>query len=178
MVLAGVAVRRSRVARTVANGKRRNRPMATEPTAPRDWHRLFGRLLTDLFKGSPFAVELERELSVEQPFLHVVIPSSGPDRTSIVRRTVPHVLHAVISRRRPGRFTGRLPDGLDGLVAHNLFTLESHREWLDAWAVKELVAHYVAYRQVVSPCFGARRAARGDLASDQRGYRQRGGKPV
>jgi hypothetical protein len=125
--------------------------MATEPTTSSDWHRLFGRLLTGLFKGSPFAVELKRELSVEQTFCHVVIPDPGPQRASIVRRMVPHVLDAVIVRRGPGRFAGRLPDGLDGLVAHNLFTLRSHKEWLDAWGVKELVAQYVAYRKVVSP---------------------------
>ena len=39
--------------------------MAESPKAPRDWHRLFGLLLTDLFTGSPFVVELERDLSVQ-----------------------------------------------------------------------------------------------------------------
>jgi hypothetical protein len=29
----------------------------------RDWHRLFGLLLTDFFSGSPFEVEIERDLS-------------------------------------------------------------------------------------------------------------------
>ncbi len=102
--------------------------MAAEQPTLRDWHRLFGLLLTDYFTGSPFVVEVERDLSVQQRFLDVVIV-----------------------RRGHGRFAGRLPDGLEGLAAHNLITFKSHREALDAWAVKELVGHYVAYRKFVSP---------------------------
>jgi hypothetical protein len=101
--------------------------MADQPDALRDWHRLFGLLRTDFFTGSPFVVEVERDLSVQQQLLDVVIV-----------------------RRRPGRFSGRLPDGLEGLRAHNLVTFKSHREALDAWAMKELVAHSVAYRKLVS----------------------------
>jgi hypothetical protein len=102
--------------------------MATDRDALRDWHRLFGLLLTDYFAGSPFVVEVERDLSVQQQLLDVVI----------VRRT-------------RGRFAGRLPDGLDGLRVHNLITFKSHREALDGWAMKELVGHSVAYRKLVSP---------------------------
>jgi hypothetical protein len=101
--------------------------MAGEREALRDWHRLFGLLLTDYFTGSPFVVEVERDLSVQQQLLDVVIV-----------------------RRGRGRFVGRLPDGLEGLRAHNLVTFKSHRETLDDWAVKELVGHYVAYRKLVS----------------------------
>lgn len=101
--------------------------MATGPEALRDWHRLFGLLLTDFFTDSPFVVEVERDLSLQQQLLDVVVV-----------------------RRRPGRFAGRLPDGLEGLRAHNLITFKSHREALDDWAVKELVGHYVAYRKLVS----------------------------
>jgi hypothetical protein len=101
--------------------------MAGKREALREWHRLFGLLLTDLFSGSPFVVELERDLSVQQQLLDVVIV-----------------------RRGRGRFSGRLPDGLEGLLAHNLITFKSHREALDAWAMKELVGHYVAYRKLVS----------------------------
>jgi hypothetical protein len=101
--------------------------MAVEREELRDWHRLFGLLLTDFFTGSPFVVEIERDLSVQQQFLDVVVV-----------------------RRGRGRFAGRLPDGLEGLAAHNLITFKSHREALDAWAMKELVGHYVAYRKLVS----------------------------
>jgi hypothetical protein len=101
--------------------------MASEREALRDWHRLFGLLLTDFFADSPFAVEVERDLSVHQQLLDVVIV-----------------------RRGRGRFTGRLPDGLEGLRAHNLVTFKSHREALDDWAIKELLGHYVAYRKFVS----------------------------
>jgi hypothetical protein len=102
--------------------------MAAEQTALRDWHRLFGAMMTDLFTRSPFVVELERDVSMQQQLLDVVVV-----------------------RRRPGRFAGRLPDGLTGLVAHNLITFKSHHEALDAWAMKELAAHDVAYRKLVSP---------------------------
>jgi hypothetical protein len=102
--------------------------MAVDREALRDWHRLFGLLLTDFFTGSPFIVEIERDLSEQQQFLDVVV-----------------------LRRGRGRFVGRLPDGLDGLVEHNLITFKSHHESLDAWAMKELVGHYVAYRKLVSP---------------------------
>jgi hypothetical protein len=102
--------------------------MAEGSDALRDWHRLFGLLLTDFFTGSPFTVEVERDLSQQQ-----------------------QVLDVVVIRRGRGRFTGRLPDGLDGLAEHNLISFKSHREALDGWAVKELVGHYVAYRKLVSP---------------------------
>lgn len=102
--------------------------MAVEKETLRDWHRLFGLVLTDFFTGSPFEVEVERDLSQQQQFLDVVIV-----------------------RRHPGRFTGALPDGLGELAEHNLITFKSHREALDDWAIRELVAHYVAYRKLVSP---------------------------
>jgi hypothetical protein len=102
--------------------------MTSEREELRDWHRLFGLLLTDFFTGSPFVVEVERDLSVQQPLLDVL---------SV--------------RRGRGRFAGRLPDGLEGLRPHNLLTFKSHHEALDGWAVKELVHHHVAYRKLVSP---------------------------
>src|SRR5437899_4821439 len=102
--------------------------MAAEREALRDWHRLFGLLLTDFFTGSPFVVEVERDLSVQQQLLDVVNV-----------------------RRGRGRFACRLPDGLEGLREHNLITFKSHREALDGWAMKELVGHSVAYRKLVSP---------------------------
>ena len=102
--------------------------MTVEREALRDWHRLFGLLLTDFFTGSPFVVEVERDLSVQQQLLDVTIV-----------------------RRGRGRFAGRLPDGLEGLRPHNLMTFKSHHEALDGWAMKELVGADVAYRKLVSP---------------------------
>src|SRR5256714_7041852 len=103
-------------------------PMAFDRDTLRDWHRLFGLLLTDFFTDSPFTIEVERDLSQQQQFLDVVI-----------------------LRRGRGPFVGRLPDGLDELTAHNLITFKSHREALDSWAMKELIGHSVAYRKLVSP---------------------------
>src|SRR5437016_3597063 len=94
----------------------------------RHWHRLFGLVLPDFFTGSPFVVDLEKDLSLQQQFLEVVI-----------------------LRRTAGRYRGRLPDGLDDLVDHNLLTFKSHQESLSDWALKELTGHYVACRKQVSP---------------------------
>src|SRR5438552_2681879 len=102
--------------------------MAVERQAVRDWHRLFGLMLTDFFSGSPYTVEVERDLSAQQQFLDVVIVRGGR-----------------------GRLQARLPDGLDDLADHNLVSFKSHCEALDAWAVRELLAHQVAYRKFVSP---------------------------
>jgi hypothetical protein len=101
--------------------------MAVNRDVLRDWHRLFGLLLSDFFTGTPFTVEVERDLSAQQQLVDVLI-----------------------LRRGRGRFVGRLPDGMDGLVAHNLISFKSHREALDDWAMKELIGHYVAYRKLVS----------------------------
>jgi hypothetical protein len=101
--------------------------MADEQDEFRDWHRLFGLLLTDFFTDSPFTVDVERDLSVQQQLLDVVLV-----------------------RRGRGRFEGRLPDGLEGLRTHNLVTFKSRHEALDAWAMKELIHHDVAYRKLVS----------------------------
>jgi hypothetical protein len=67
-----------------------------------EWHRLFGLLLTDFFTGSPYVVDFERDLSQQQQFLDVVLLRKGK-----------------------GRFTQRLPDGLDDLVDHNLLTFSA-----------------------------------------------------
>lgn len=92
------------------------------------WHRLFGLGLIDLFTGSPFAVDLEKDLSRALQLLDVII-----------------------LRRLPGEFAGELPDGLEDLVDHNLLTYKSLWEPLDAWAVDELIGHYVNYRKQASP---------------------------
>src|ERR1700693_3452217 len=102
--------------------------MTPENTDLMNWHRLFGLLLADFFAGSPFQVELEKDLSLKKQLLDVVILRKGE-----------------------GPFDRRLPDGLDNLVAHNLITFKSYQETLDDWALKELTAHYVNYRKQVSP---------------------------
>src|SRR5947207_1123186 len=94
---------------------------------PMDYHRIFGLVLTDFFTGSPFVVELEKDLSLRQQYLDVVIVRKGK-----------------------GRFRDRLPDGLEELAAHNLITFKSHRDALDDWALMELTGHYVNYRKQVS----------------------------
>ena len=85
----------------------------------RQWHRLFGIALTDLFVNTPWRVELEKELALQSQLLDVVI------------------IERVDSDNQP--LDIELPDGLDGLRKHNLLTYKSLREPLDAWALEELI---------------------------------------
>ncbi len=91
------------------------------------WHRLFGVALTHIFAGSPYKVELEKDLSLKQQFLDVVI-----------------------IKKSEGTFQGRLPDGLENLAEHNLLTFKSLHEPFDDWTLKELTGHYVNYRKQLS----------------------------
>lgn len=93
-----------------------------------DWHRAFGLLLTDLFTNTPFDVEINKDISVKEQLLDVVVV-----------------------RRRPGTMTDPLPDGFDPLAEHNLITFKSFHEPLDPWALDELLGYYVGYRKTVSP---------------------------
>ena len=43
-----------------------------------------------------------------------------------------------------------LPDGLDNLAAHNLLSYKSAAEPFNAWALEELISHYVTYRKLAS----------------------------
>ena len=89
-----------------------------------EWHRLFGLALTDYFTGSAYRVEVEKDLSLKQQFLDVVI----------------------IEQESNGQIQ-ELPDGLENLTRHNLLTYKSLRQHLDSWALDELVGHYVNYRK-------------------------------
>lgn len=93
-----------------------------------NWHRLFGIGLIDLFANTHYEVELEKDLSIQQQFLDVVI----------------------IEKVNTGELPHDLPDGLDNLAQHNLLTYKSFRESLTSWALDELVGHYVNYRKQIS----------------------------
>jgi hypothetical protein len=95
---------------------------------PRPWHRLFGLSLVDFFRGTPVQVELEKDLSLKQQWLDVVL-----------------------LRKEAAPLPCRLPDGFEELAAHNLVTFKSYQEALDGWALNELVGHYVNYRKQASP---------------------------
>jgi hypothetical protein len=91
-----------------------------------DWHQLFGLALADFFLGTPYTVEVEKELSVKQR-LDIVIICKGI-----------------------GQLQEKVPDGLENLSNHNLLTYKSLRQPLDSWALDELIGHYVNYRKIVS----------------------------
>jgi hypothetical protein len=94
----------------------------------RRWHRLFGLLLTEHLRGSPFTVELEKDLSHRRQLLDVVVV-----------------------RRGKGTMRRAMPDGLQNLANHNLISFKSFWEPFDDWTLKELTGHYVNYRKQVSP---------------------------
>ncbi len=96
-----------------------------------NWHRLFGLTLDDYFSGTGYAVELEKDLARKRQLLDVLI----------IRAPAPASVRA-------------LPDpcdGLEALCAHNLLTYKSLHESLDAWAIEELIGHYVNYRKAFAP---------------------------
>ncbi|WP_295426554.1 hypothetical protein [uncultured Thiodictyon sp.] len=101
---------------------------------PTPWHRLFGIALTDLFTGRPWRVEVEKELALKSQRLDILI----------IEREASAGLTA-----GPGALAG-LPDGLEGLATHNLLTYKSQHQPLDAWALDELLGHFVTYRKLVS----------------------------
>ena len=94
------------------------------------WHRLFGLTLTDFFLNSAYEVELEKDLSLKQQLLDVVI-----------------------IEKKDGMTPPLLPDGLENLAIHNLMTYKSHQETLDGWTIEELCGHYVNYRKQIGPSF-------------------------
>jgi hypothetical protein len=94
------------------------------------WHRLFGLTLTDFFLNSAYKVELEKDLSLKQQLLDVVI-----------------------IEKKGGKTPDPMPDGLENLAAHNLMTYKSHQETLDGWTIEELCGHYVNYRKQIGPPF-------------------------
>lgn len=94
------------------------------------WHRLFGLALQDLFAASPYQVEVEKDLSVQQQRLDIIIIEQGDG---------------------DGAMVPELPDGLDNLAKYNLVTYKSLRQPLEEWTLDELLGHYVSYRKLVSP---------------------------
>ncbi len=94
----------------------------------RPWHRLFGLSWFDFFHGLPVSVELEKDLSLKQQLLDMVL-----------------------IRKEAGPLPCRLPDGFEDLAPHNLVSFKSFQEALDGGVLNELVGHFVNYRKQVSP---------------------------
>ena len=95
---------------------------------PKPWHRLFGLSWMDFFRGMPVTVEMEKDLSLKQQWLDVIL----------IRKTA-------------AALGCRLPDGFDDLATYNLVTFKSYQEALDGWTLSELIGHYVNYRKQISP---------------------------
>ncbi len=94
----------------------------------RPLHRLFGLCWNDFCEGSALGVDPEKDLSVKQQFLDLLL-----------------------SRQGPGPLPQPLPDGFDDLGDYNVVTFKSHQEALDAFALCEVICHYVNTRKQCSP---------------------------
>jgi hypothetical protein len=92
------------------------------------WHRLLGLILMDFFTGSYYKVDLEKDLTLQEQFLDILI----------IKKSV-------------GQPPSSLPDGLENLSKYNLLTYKSMQEPLNSWTMKELVSSSVIYRKQISP---------------------------
>ncbi len=94
-----------------------------------NWHRLFGLTLADYFTNTAYQVEMEKDLARKRQLLDIVIIRSAGVGPPLVDPC----------------------DGLESLRQHNLVTYKSGQEALDAWALEELMGHYVNYRKNFAP---------------------------
>jgi len=99
-------------------------PPGVAMSEKRPLHRLFGMAWKDFFQDRAFAVEREKDLSHKQQLIDFVLTRKGSEPLS-----------------RP------LPDGFEDLADYNLLTFKSYQEALDAWALCELIGHYVNFRK-------------------------------
>src|SRR6185437_3789565 len=97
------------------------------------WHRILGLTVLDALTATSYDAEVEKDLSVQQQFLDILIVRRKPDHDA----------------NEPWNFV--LPDGLDNLAEHNLLTYKSRGESLTARTLDELLSHQVTYRKIVSP---------------------------
>jgi len=121
----------------------------------RQWHRLFGIALMEVFEGAPWRVELEQELALRSQLLDVAIIEAIGDDTA----------RGAVAERSPAPDPAQnpeppleLPDGLENLRPHNLLTYKSRYEALNAWTLDELIGHYVNYRKLRLDASGKRHA--------------------
>ncbi|MGP8330423.1 MAG: hypothetical protein ACT6FF_08935 [Methanosarcinaceae archaeon] len=81
----------------------------------------------DYLSARGFSVELEKDLSLKQQYLDVVV---------------------IKQEDKEAELSG-ICDGFDNLAGHNLLSYKSKRESLNFWAIEELIGHYVNYRKVI-----------------------------
>ena len=91
------------------------------------WHRLFGLLLIDYLSDRGFKVELEKDLSLKRQYLDVLIVESIEDEPDL----------------------SNICAGFDSLSRHNLLSYKSIHQTLNAWALEELIGHYVNYKKIL-----------------------------
>ena len=73
------------------------------------WHRILGLMMMDLFKATPYEVEVEKELSLKQQRLDVIV-----------------------IKTQEGEINKTPPDGLETLKDYNLVSYKSISDTLSA----------------------------------------------
>ena len=91
------------------------------------WHRLFGLILMDYLTDRGFNVELEKDLSLKRQYLDVLIVESTEDKPDLIN----------------------ICAGFDNLSRHNLLSYKSINQTFNAWALEELIGHYVNYKKIL-----------------------------
>ena len=101
-------------------------------TTPIPWHRLLGTALADALVDRPYRVSAEEELALRSQRLDLlIIEQRCPAPPAAAHIQAP-------------------PDGLEDLTAHNLLSYKAPGSTFDAWALEELIGHYVTYRKLAS----------------------------
>ncbi|MBK1706959.1 hypothetical protein CKO40_21070 [Halochromatium glycolicum] len=116
----------------------------------RQWHRLFGIALMEVFEGAPWRVELEQALALRSQLLDVaIIEATGEGAVRASGVDCPLASGREGHPEPPAaQCPLELPDGLENLRPHNLLTYKSQHEALTAWTLDELIGHYVNYRKL------------------------------
>jgi hypothetical protein len=101
----------------------------------RNWHRIFGLMLSDQLAHTGCDVQMEIDVSKQEQLLDIVV----------IR---PNSVSGNAIGQGPQAVPFPMPDGMEVLAEYNLITFKSYHEPLDDWALKELIGHYVAYRKL------------------------------
>jgi hypothetical protein len=138
------------------------------------WHDLLGKALADALIGLPYRVSTEEELALRSQRLDVLIieqaqasPAASVPEAVVPVAPAPEALVPVTpspdtpapetlapeppeGEASAAKALLQRPDGLEDLAAHNLLSYKAGSQAYDAWALEELVSHYVTYRKLAS----------------------------
>jgi hypothetical protein len=113
------------------------------------WHDLLGKALADALIGLPYRVSTEEELALRSQRLDVLIIAQAQANPAAFAPEIP-APEPPEGEASAAKTPLQRPDGLEDLAAHNLLSYKAGGQAYDAWALEELVSHYVTYRKLAS----------------------------